>query len=115
MTTQPTNQELKLALAKMLPEKLWLNTTRRSDGYCFCWTGKRESLTGYDEEIKETELLHVCWLVEEGLSSGEQFTYRQKLGHLVIEERKCGWTKAICHATWQQRAIALCKVKGIKI
>ena len=97
-----TDQDLKLALAKMLPEKIF---PRQHNRYNVS-TGMHDP-TGFNIEwienhvpINDTEWLHVCWLVEETLSEFEGKAYWFAMNNL--------------HATWQQRAAALIKVKGTK-
>lgn len=96
----PTDQQLKQALAKMLPE---LAKVERAipNGTHLYW----ENINVF---IKDTELLHLCWLVEETLKEPDEILEYEK--HLLIN----GYWKSI-HATWQQRTIALCKVKQIEI
>jgi hypothetical protein len=82
----------------MLPEVI---TSLNSVNSVFGWKDNRGS--GF---VEETEWLHVCWLVEQTLNTNQalwdsQFeTYKKSIN-------PC--------ATWQQRAIALAKVKGITI
>jgi hypothetical protein len=109
-----TDTQLKQALAKMLPEQLVI---------------RRESLYWQYEEIRhdrpimnlgnrvlDTELLHLCWLVEETLTNNEADMYGLYINGIMNEaitqkfQSVCDW-----HATWQQRVIALAKVKGVEI
>ena len=87
-----TDTQLKEALAKMLPDKIMF------DELCedLCWMGKMSI-----SKVLDTELLHLCWLVEEELQYPNSVKYYDSL--------------TSNHATWQQRVIALCKVKGITI
>jgi len=95
-----TDDQLKQALAKMLPETV-----------CY----EQESLYWQYEEIRydrpvmnrgnrilDTELLHLCWLIEENLENKLNLNYY----NLIVLDP---------HASWQQRVIALAKVKGIEI
>ena len=77
----------------MLPEKIYWNDTFQS------WTWLNYDNPLPDAPVLDTELLHLCWLVEETLSD------------IAMEEY--GITLTV-HATWQQRIIALAKVKGIE-
>ena len=103
-----TDTQLKQALAKMLPEQ----TKTVNDGSLF-WNTE----TDY-REIYDTELLHLCWLVEEeiwchtGSDDYAQEVWNQYTYHLamLMEPNPCR-----THATWQQRTIALAKVKGVEI
>lgn len=103
-----TDQESKQLLAKMLPEKVEIQW----QGGDLDWLVWR--LSGVP--VFDTELLHLCWLVEQALDTGKRGTYRTALFYHI---RDCGEIKgygnSICHATWQQRIIALAKVKGIEV
>ena len=102
-----TDTQLKQALAKMLPETLlWdngsspHNTDREpDDAWGLCWDS--------GNPVLDTELLHLCWMVEETLNADQ--IHNCKL-HLLVN----GYWMSI-HATWQQRTIALAKVKGVEI
>ena len=112
MKTNYTNTQLKQALAKMLPETCIYDS---------------ESLFIWDKDFnahrmaRDTELLHLCWLVEETLKDSQLTTYAAILCKMIREQ----WELQIIdetipdgffyHATWQQRTIALCKVKGVEI
>jgi len=100
MNMNYTDDQLKQALAKMLPETV-----------CY----EQESLYWQYEEIRydrpvmnrgnrilDTELLHLCWLIEENLENKLNLNYY----NLIVLDP---------HASWQQRVIALAKVKGIEI
>lgn len=98
-----TNTQLKQALAKMLPDVIQHEaglTWYRHDG----------------GEVLDTELLHLCWLVEETLTNNEADMYGLYINGIMNEaitqkfQSVCDW-----HATWQQRVIALAKVKGVEI
>jgi hypothetical protein len=89
-----TDKELKTLLAAMLPEKLdsypnaglwWIDTQRG---------------------VQETEWLHVCWLVEQGLDQDTYYKYEKLMDEIVPAFR-------LTSASWQQRASALCKVRGV--
>lgn len=105
-TPQPNEQSLKLALARMLPEKILLKEYVCKCKYCseffpkgtidFYWI-EGESL------IKETEWLHICHLIEVGMTKKEWELYNR-----LIDLTKQG-------ITWPQRATAICECKGVKI
>jgi hypothetical protein len=90
----------------MLPETVY--TTK--DGIDLLWSNANE----YPKEVRnspndrrgayvlDTELLHLCWLVEEEVK-GLNYDVYETLLHRDIS------------ATWQQRVIALAKVKGVEI
>lgn len=101
-----TDTQLKQALAKMLPEQIRFMHDER------LW--KIDSKGNLLTLVLDTELLHLCWLVEEHLTQDECNRYSQELRdtQLTHQPTALGW---FFHATWQQRTIALCKVKGIEI
>jgi hypothetical protein len=107
MNDAPTDKQLQLALAKMLPEKLHWNKSHNK--------GMWNRPYGDGEEIKETEWLHVCWLIEKSLPLDKRDEYHWRLGELTEKDRMAPryWTNL--NASWQQRAVALAKVKGIEI
>ena len=98
-----TDTELKSALAKMLPEEI-----NFLDGQLYY---KEGNVNG--NEVLDTELLHVCWLVEETLAPLGQLN--DYIEHLAATKHSVYRDSALCFATWQQRATALCKVKGIEV
>ena len=117
-----TDKQLKAALAKMLPETV-----------CY----EQESLYWQYEEIRydrpvmnrgnrilDTELLHLCWLVEETLTNLQKQKYGELLqdsmneavvGYVQDYHRNLRGLANVAHATWQNRVIALAIVKGIEI
>lgn len=112
-----TDTQLKQALAKMLPELLEnYYQDIPFDNFLLSWIRRKR-------EVHDTELLHLCWLVEEKLTPDQE----NQLGELYRIEAKCvgplggkylingfGIT-AIAKLKWQQRVIALAKVKKIEI
>lgn len=108
-TMQYTNTQLKQALTKMLPDKVKPHTDMY--GECFLvWKTTDPSVQ--TEFVLDTELLHLCWLVEETLTTwAERNNYYYGELWRVCDES----IEKISHATWQQRTIALCNVKGIEI
>lgn len=118
-----SNQQLQLALAKMLPETL------RGYNDCVCWlTGGGSSTPHWvarNHPVEDTEWLHICWLVEQTLTAKQEEVYVERLSGLIMEgvysdEDARYWKsnldsmRATYRASWQQRAEALCKVKGIE-
>jgi hypothetical protein len=99
MNTNDTNtdEQLKQALAKMLPYKINFGYNSRA---LFWSTGKT---------VLDTEILHLCWMVEDDFNSKQQDDYGKELYKLIP------YGKMLFSATWQQRVTALAKVKGIKI
>lgn len=111
----PTDTQLKQALAKMLPEKY---EATKNNLYIRMDIG----LDLLDYKVKDTELLHLCWLVEEDLKGGEWNEYSRLLENNIQPFPKVTGLNvsryidlALIHATWQQRIIALCKAKGIEV
>jgi len=96
-----TDNQLKAALAKMLPEKIETNLFP-------CVINWRQAVWG-GKEVLDTELLYLCWLVEETLNEIKSADYAELLRPIA------GNYKLLYHATWQNRTIALAKVKGIEI
>lgn len=100
---QYTDTQLKQALAKMLPEDLY--QPKGDDDVC--WSNASEKChrdrRGY--YVLDTELLHLCWLVERGLNELWPVYYAQ-----FVE-----FEGVTINATWQQRTIDLAKVKGVEI
>jgi len=100
-----TDDQLKAALAKMLPEHIEIvhNKLRwrcvPAQSYCI---------------VLDTELLHLCWMVEETLN--KQFTHNisERNRYVYYLQTECG-ELGCAHATWQQRTVALAKVKGVEI
>ena len=94
------DKQLKQALAKMLPKKVFMNT---NGGQMY------NRLDAGFVPILDTELLHLCWLVEETLNEINSADYAELLRPITANY------KLLYHATWQQRVEALAKVKGIEI
>jgi len=88
-----TDDQLKQALAKMLPNVIVIFTVEHSPEIVLV-----EKQTG--AQYRDTELLHLCWMVEEMLEPLQKYDMEQT---------------TFWHATWQQRTVALAKVKGVEI
>jgi len=101
-----TDDQLKAALAKMLPEKVRWNTERWNGLTMVCQDVRN------NDPILDTELLHLCWLVEEALINDRQIVKHNQ--YFKALEDVLG-TYGSSHASWQQRVVALAKVKGIEI
>ena len=101
-----TDTQLKQALARMLPEQLFWADKYQS----LVWDSNEKPL---DRKVLNTELLHLCWLVEETLDEVEFYNYVTNL-YLVNNKPKYSFHND-CHSTWQQRTIALAKVKEVEI
>ncbi len=68
-----TDEQLKRALAKMLPELVAVCNSQ------LCWIAD-------DVEIIDTAILHLCWLVEETLDDEQQLNYVRCLDEDVIRQ-----------------------------
>lgn len=99
-TNKYTDTQLKQALAKMLPSVILFHPGWKTNLACNASNMR---------DVLDTELLHLCWLVEESLT----LTQRGNHFYSNMHEEWTDWNA--CHATWQQRTIALAKVKGIEI
>lgn len=93
-----TDTQLKQALAKMLPDK----TAGLNEHGTLKWYSQPNGYF-FQEPVLDTELLHLCWMVEEELKN-------TRYGLWCIYKDLVDF-----HATWQQRIIALAKVKGVEI
>lgn len=112
-----TDEQLKQALAKMLPELLQVWDTL-PNGMDLEW---RVS----SKEVFDTELLHLCRVVEETFS--ELYYDKKKYAYEIYKQHgfsscvNCDgeddWEEVFnyAHASWQQRVVALCKVMGVEI
>ena len=120
-----TDTQLKQALAKMLPEKLGTYCCIEDcnqAGEEVPWRHKHSS-GELGDNIKDTELLHLCWLVEETLDYVTKVAYMKacyqqpEFGQVSEADGTPDWIEVYqyTHATWRQRTIALCKVKGVEI
>jgi len=95
-----TDTQLKQALVKMLPTVLIQHRNIYWKGDCVA-----------DRIVLDTELLHLCWLVEETL-----IDRNKKLDYIeILMDEVCKTLWERYHATWQNRVIALAKVKGVEI
>ncbi len=103
-----TDTQLKQALAKMLPKHLIWLAGEENSLCCIC-----RDLTNKVEHYlpaQDTELLHICWMVEENLTPHDRKEYVDAI------DKETGYTAwPFTHATWQQRTIALANVKGIEL
>jgi hypothetical protein len=106
-----TDNQLQAALAKMLPELLYIDYFEAK----FISIRWLTNLPNYGRKgipVLDTELLHLCWLVEEALINDRQIVKHNR--YFKALEAVLG-TYGSSHASWQKRVIALAKVKGIEI
>lgn len=109
MKNQFTDEQLKLALVKMMPEKLIILSSLNTPAYVAWKVCFRHS-----SKVQETEWLHVCWLIEQELDNNQTWLFERALKQVCLfdDTNKKG-IQTECSASWQQRAIALAQVKGI--
>lgn len=113
--------ELLIALAKMLPDKIYLYFNPQFAAPTLFWGKKWDS---NPERVKPIELLELCWMVEENLHPNDTEQYAFNLQKLVAEYWKsqgkdvakfspASWLFVTAHASAEQRIEALAKVKGV--
>ncbi len=117
-----TETQLQQALAKMLPEKLKFDKglSNKLDIHLrWMYDSDIPRQEDIDLAVLPTELLHLCWLVEETLDSGNWINYIADLYKVIYpnktETNSHEIWRYLTHATWQQRVTALAKVKGVEI
>ena len=121
-----TDEELKKTIAKMLPDVIsYREVTAYESGKIVCllqWGAEWDDEDGC--AVRETELLHLCWLVEKTLNETEFADYAEFLHFCWLVEKTLYAEflrpitvnyKLLYEASWQQRVVALAKAKGIKI
>lgn len=116
--TTPSDLQLQLALAKMLPEKIRVREYKCKCDWCI--ENYPDGSTDFyweESRIKDTEWLHICWLVEQTLNDTIHEKFRAHLSILTSNPFPSSKDKYRHYTTasWQQRAQALCKVKEIEI
>ena len=95
MNSNYTEAQLKRTLAKMLPDRI---------DYPFLFHKDT------NRPVLDTELLHLCWMAEETLALDDNFNWQEYEDAL---DEQGAWKNT--HSTWQQRVVALAKVKGVEI
>jgi len=112
MQTEPNKPELKLAMAKLLPEMI---TTMPLDAYgnqLFKWSDTNNS--EYPEDwfdVTEREWLYVMHLIEQTLTLEQRDAYAMSFYSII----RPLIFHCDCYATFNQRATAMCRVKGINL
>jgi len=107
-----TDEQLKKALAKMLPDKIYFDANYLVDNLAGIYSPSiiwKADCKYKEYLVLDTELLYLCWLVEDDFNSKQQDDYGKELYKLIP------YGKMLFSATWQQRVIALAKAKGIEI
>ena len=111
-----TDEKLKKMIAKMLPDVIsYREVTAYESGKIVCllqWGAEWDYEDGCT--VRETEFLHLCWLVEENLTEKEYYFYADVVCDLSLEivtKRRWFWLAM----PWQQRVEALAKVKGVEL
>jgi len=112
MNTQYTEHQLRLAMAKLLPEKI---TTESSSGYNgVWWYVDYPRLDGSNfrdlNVIKETEWQYVVHLIEQTLNDEQLRDYFCAIGSSMPKNLSIN---EIVRANFNQRATALCRVLKI--
>lgn len=103
-----TDEQLKRALAKVTPELavfvcgdlMWLHYTKEFSA----------------RKILDSELLHLCWLVEQEFD-GIRLAYDYSVELRFVIEPNHGFVGdyRYINATWQQKVIALAAIKKVEI
>ena len=112
-----TDGQLKQALAKMLPDVISCRKVIAHDSckiVCLLqwgasWNDESEFM------VRDTELLHLCWLVEDKLTSKEYGVYSAETYKSYSRIDANTIIYLWFTMPWQQRVEALAKVKGIEI
>lgn len=125
MTQQTyTDTQLKQTLAKLLLNELtW-------EFQILFWKNKQADVMMRDPSVLDTELLHLCWLVEDALTPIQKIQFADNLYQSTTKslldysgvyypgespELDLDLLFSLNHATWQQRITALAEVFNIKI
>ena len=106
--TDYTDDQLKAALAKMLPELLYIDYFE-AKFISIRWLTNKPNYGRKGIPVLDTELLHLCWLIEKTLTNSEVTIYSD-----ALEYAETRWWSPF-NASWQQRVEALAEVKGIEL
>jgi len=110
MNNNYTDTQLKQALVKMLPDRI--KTFSGSNN--LLWITGDATYPPY-KEVLDSELLHLCWLVEETLDTFQAISYWRELFEKTKSAHHIQAAFQAAHTTWQQKVIALAKVSNIEI
>lgn len=118
--------KLKLAVARMLPDLLVI--TPHKEGYEPWIDWKKTAHHGHFDDVLETEWLYIVAMALKTLVDLERRKYAMHLAILlhtdgeftpspIFTRNDFGWISCFdfINATFNQRATALCKVKGIEV
>lgn len=122
-----TDKQLKVALVKMLPKVIQI-VSMDFNNPIISWVErpvhKMLSDAGFPTEepfVRDTELLHLCNIIWQSLDRRQRISHSTYLRDAVMASGGHAASfnadiDACCeNATWQQRVIALAKVKGFEI
>lgn len=103
------DDKLKAALAKMLTGHV-----KKID------CGELRWIWNAQPPVLDTELLHLCSLVEDGLTDDDHYRFRGKLAVVILPNHTLtNWSESyerqLISPTWQQRVTALAKIKNIEL
>lgn len=115
---------LKLAMARLLPERIKIYNNPSTRVTTFFWIEP-----GSPRSVIETEWLYIVNLVEQGLHTNDQVDYIRELEQSFRREENIYFGEkpekkfplnefgrfAVVSAIFNQRALAICKVKGIEL
>jgi len=93
----------------MLPDQISFRQFKDDNaefGYLY-WKDKNQH--PLQSEVRDTELLHLCWMVEEALNEIKSAEYAELLRPIA------GKYKLLYHASWKRRVVMLAKVKWIEV
>jgi hypothetical protein len=101
-----TDKQLKQALADMLPQSIY------NGGELYIYDADFAGLGGY-RQVRDTELLHLCWMVEKELNPEQKLDYIEMLGR--GEDGESFYPTIALASDWRWRVAALAVLKGIEI
>lgn len=99
--------KLKLAMARLLPEEVCIDNHLSFTRYRWICS---------DRTILETEWLYVMYLIEEQLTQGQLCAMSNELDIMhELDGKPYDASQWKHHKSFNQRATAMCKVKGITV
>jgi hypothetical protein len=127
MNTIYTDTQLKKTLAQMLPDQLTIEESNpfpptldeAVDNPSQPVLMLKAKLYNDWRPVLDTELLYLCWLLEETLDTVGDLEEPPELRASQASEYVCflaqDYEFQSIHATWQQKVIAIAKMKGVEI